>query len=104
MLSVSCARSFASSLVAVPQDAMSGVDGATLDLADLFGSVWVRAFVRTDFDCGQLFLILDKAERSDAPLSPEVECGTKERQSCKQLGGAFVALQRDRFTKNNFLA
>ena len=39
MLSVSCARSFASSLVAGPHDAMSGVDGATPDLADLFGSV-----------------------------------------------------------------
>ena len=41
MLSVSCARSFASSL-AGPHDAMSGVDGATPDLADLFW-VGVRA-------------------------------------------------------------
>ena len=39
MLSVSCARSFATSLVTGQQDVMAGVDGSTPDLADLFGSV-----------------------------------------------------------------
>ena len=39
MLSVSCARSFATSLVTGKQDVMAGVDRSTLDLADLFGSV-----------------------------------------------------------------
>ena len=37
MLSVSCARAFASSLVAPGQDVWSGIDGATPDLADLLG-------------------------------------------------------------------
>ena len=37
MLSVSCARAFASSLVAPGQDVWSGTDGATPDLADLLG-------------------------------------------------------------------
>ena len=37
MLSVSCARAFASSLVAPGQDVWSGTDGATPHLADLLG-------------------------------------------------------------------
>ena len=37
MLSVSCARAFANSLVAPGQDVWIGTDGATLDLADLLG-------------------------------------------------------------------
>ena len=36
-----------------------------------------------------------RAERPEAPLNPELECGAKETQSCKHRGGRGGILPRD---------
>ena len=42
MLSISCSRAFGGSLISTQADALEGVEGAVLDLADLFGQFSLR--------------------------------------------------------------
>ena len=90
MLSISCSRAFASSLLSSRDDVWEGTDGATPDLAGLFGSLSCVAFR----SCDRCFSSVLKRkhpfgpQRVEPPKSGAPKCAGQSRKNGAPKGGA----------------